>query len=354
MLSKFIYNDCYKKIPYTGGVYEIDCKGSLRNSFTKKELRSYVDENGVTYVTSDIGEWFDDFKLAVLLAIVHRNCALPIRTLKQLDVIYKDGNPGNHGLYNTVWKCPQGELNHPDFPDFCYVPGYSRYLINREGELLSPIKGELLSPYVDGNGYLMYGVQPDVGKRTVVGMHRLKSLAWKDYPANVDRLDVNHLDTDKANNDLDNLEWATRSRNNFHAHENGLSNSEPLMVRNVVTDEITTYYSMSDAARHLGLDPDTLFLRVRSGKDGRVYDGQQYKLKSDKTPWLRMASPDDYPKAVIRKPVLVTNVELGKSLRLESVTKAAQYIDVNPGTLNYRLARSNKTVFGNYLVELCS
>lgn len=354
MLSKFIYNDCYKKVPYTGSVYEIDCKGNLRNSFTKRELKRHVDENGVTYVTSGVGEWFDDFKLAVLLAIVHRNNILPIRMLQQLDVIYKDNDPRNYSLYNTVWKCPEGELTHPDFPGFCYIPGFSRYLINREGDLLSPIKGEILSPYTDSNGYLMYGVQPDVGKRTIVGMHRLKSLAWKKYPANVDRLDINHLDVDKANNDLDNLEWATRSRNNFHAHENGLSNSEPLMIRDIVTDEITTYYSVSDAARHLGIDPDTLSLRVKSGVDGRVYEGHQYKLKSDKSPWLRMSNPDDYPKAVIKKAVLVTDVELNKSLRLDSISKAAQYIDVNPSTLSYRLARSDKTVFGNYLVELCS
>lgn len=38
-------------------------------------------------------------------------------------------------------------------------------------------------------------------------------------------LHVNHIDGDKLNNDLSNLEWCTISENNVHAHKNGLSSS---------------------------------------------------------------------------------------------------------------------------------
>jgi len=38
-------------------------------------------------------------------------------------------------------------------------------------------------------------------------------------------LEVNHIDGDKANFELDNLEWSTHSRNQLHAAENGLFKS---------------------------------------------------------------------------------------------------------------------------------
>lgn len=350
MLSDYIYNNCFKKVPYTGSVYELDCNGNLRNSFTKKEVPRFDDE-GIVRVTTRAGEWFDGFSLAVLLGITHRNVTLPIRLLSKLEVIYKDGDRSNFRLTNTVWKCPQGELSHPDFPGFCYIPGYSRYLINKNGELLSPIKGELLSPYSDANGYLMYGVQPDVGKRTIVGMHRLISLAWIDYPANVDKLDINHRDTVKSNNALDNLEWATRSRNNFHAHENGLSNSIAVKVRNIYDGEVTTYYSMKDAARSLGINDVTLRWRAINGKDGRVYDGFQYKLESDKTPWVEFDTAGEYRQAPQACKVLVVDNQTEKEHRFDSISKAALFLDVNSGTLRYHLSRSDKTVVNDFLVS---
>jgi len=352
MLSKFIYNDGFKRIPYTGGVYEISCKGIARRSFQKTEVDRYVDEKGVIRITTRNGEWFDDFSLAVVLAITYRNCVLPQRLLNKLDVIYKDGDVANFGLYNTVWKCPEGKLEHPEFPGFCYIPGFSRYLINQKGELLSPGKGDLLTPYHDENRYLMYGVQPDVGNRTIVGMHRLLSLAWLEYPPNVDKLDVNHLDTIKHNNELTNLEWATRTRNNLHAQENGLMNAMAVLTRNILTGETTRYYSMEEAARQLGLNGETIRQRVINGKDGRVYDGLQFKAESDDSPWIKFDTHKEYKWATNNRLIDVVHNHSGDKVEFRSFSTAAKFIGIKPSALQYKLSVSDNVVVNGHLVSI--
>ena len=50
-------------------------------------------------------------------------------------------------------------------------------------------------------------------------VHRLLMLSFIPNPEN--KTDVNHIDSDRKNNRLDNLEWVTRKENLHHAHSKG-------------------------------------------------------------------------------------------------------------------------------------
>lgn len=89
---------------------------------------------------------------------------------------------------------------------------------------------------VDNRGYKQKGrtVKPStskgyqnahlckLSKYTTISIHRLVALAFISNPDN--RPQVNHIDGNKQNNHISNLEWATAKENINHAWDNGLSN----------------------------------------------------------------------------------------------------------------------------------
>lgn len=68
-------------------------------------------------------------------------------------------------------------------------------------------------------GYLTVGLMKN-GKRTTQKVHRLVAAVFINNPHG--KPDVNHIDGNKENNNVDNLEWATRSENMKHSWDNGL------------------------------------------------------------------------------------------------------------------------------------
>ena len=80
-------------------------------------------------------------------------------------------------------------------------------------------KGKILKPYKNKKGYLICDIRVD-GKRKIVPLHRLVALA---FIPNVDnKPQVNHIDGNKQNNCVENLEWCTNSENQIHAFKHGL------------------------------------------------------------------------------------------------------------------------------------
>jgi hypothetical protein len=77
-----------------------------------------------------------------------------------------------------------------------------------------------LKPNVTGAGYqaVHYKIE---GRRHIAYVHRLVMEAF--LGLNPDRKEVNHIDGDKSNNKLSNLEWVTHSENHRHAASAGLS-----------------------------------------------------------------------------------------------------------------------------------
>lgn len=69
------------------------------------------------------------------------------------------------------------------------------------------------------NGYVMVTLCKD-SKPFNASVHRLIAEAFIPNPENKET--INHIDGNKQNNSIDNLEWATQRENNIHAYRTGL------------------------------------------------------------------------------------------------------------------------------------
>lgn len=131
------------------------------------------------------------------------------------------------------------------------------------------LKGSIMKGCEITGGYL--GVT--LYKNSVVSskkIHRLVAEAF--IPNSEHKPQVNHINEDKTNNMVSNLEWMTAKENNNHGTRNerigravSKSKSIPIIATNIKTGESTEFYGTRECARQLGLYQSTI-TRVLQGK----------------------------------------------------------------------------------------
>lgn len=100
------------------------------------------------------------------------------------------------------------------------IPGCAgMYKISSAGEVYSLYRNRLLKPYRTATGYSLVALTTSNGDRKQYGVHRLVAAAFLKGSR---RLEVNHIDGNKLNNAVENLEWVTHSDNMKHAYQSGL------------------------------------------------------------------------------------------------------------------------------------
>ena len=87
------------------------------------------------------------------------------------------------------------------------------YTIHSDGTILGR-RGKPLSPSTTPDGYKMVTVRFEGSKTHGFLVHRL--VAWKFIPNPENKPQVNHIDSNPANNDVSNLEWVTNVENTNH------------------------------------------------------------------------------------------------------------------------------------------
>lgn len=133
--------------------------------------------------------------------------------------------------------------------DFVSVKEFPDYLVNRLGQI-KRLDGKLLKTGRSEKGYVIVHIKGSDGNMHTVRVHRLVAMAFIPNPNNYP--EVNHIDGNKLNNTVSNLEWCTKQQNIAHARQTGLaplkygfSNPYSILTKDQV-DYIKKHYKARD------------------------------------------------------------------------------------------------------------
>lgn len=147
-----------------------------------------------------------------------------------------------------IWKDIEGYKNLYQISNKGNVKSLKRKVKCKNG-IYHTISEKILKPCKNGRGYLFVNLQKE-GKIKNTRIHRLVANAFIQNPYNLQ--EVNHIDEDKTNNNVENLEWCTREYNVNYGYRTKLAaKAQSKKVLCVETNII--YQSTREAERQLGL-----------------------------------------------------------------------------------------------------
>lgn len=172
------------------------------------------------------------------------------------------------------------------------------YKISKNGDVLSISrngkigKDTIIKPTIGTNGYLKVLLRCN-GQRYTRNIHRLIAI---NFIGNVGNLPcVNHIDGDKLNNSISNLEWVSYSRNAKHAYDNSLtkpatgesrSNLSNEDVMNIVDCKLKGL-TLKSISEKFGISPSTVsdivLGRTWSHLTGIEFNPNSFRGKKSKT-----------------------------------------------------------------------
>lgn len=96
---------------------------------------------------------------------------------------------------------------------FVKIDGFEKYEVSNLGKVRNIKSGIMLKPWITKDGYLRHCLYKH-NKQKKLLLHRIIATTFIDNPEG--KPCVNHIDENKLNNDLSNLEWCTERENAVH------------------------------------------------------------------------------------------------------------------------------------------
>ncbi len=137
-------------------------------------------------------------------------------------------------METEIWK------SHPEI-DKIEVSSFGR---------VRSANGHYYKSFLSNKGYLLVGFRVN-GKVVSKSVHRLVAQTFIKNTNNLPM--VNHLDCDRTNNNVSNLEWCTASYNMAYREKYGESQGHQVFAVNLTTLEVSQFRSQSEAGRELGV-----------------------------------------------------------------------------------------------------
>lgn len=192
----------------------------------------------------------------------------------------------------------------------------TNYEISEEGIVKNSDTEQILKPSIKQNGYVEYCLYVDQ-KPVYELCHRLVAEAFLPKKDELSTF-VNHIDGNKLNNSIENLEWVTCEENNLHAWRTGLNHAHVLRpVRQYTLDGqyLKTFDSIAEAKKTSG-----------ASKIREVANGERKSSGGYIWTWVEDFVPEDRGK----KKQVAQLSEDGEIIQVfESISEAARQTGAN-------------------------
>lgn len=132
------------------------------------------------------------------------------------------------------------------------IEDFPKYEITKNGMVRNKETQHIKTPSPGKHGYPVVSLWKD-GKQYLRTIHTLLAKTFIPNPEN--KPQINHIDGNKENYNLKNLEWVSARENNLHARRTGLhkSDGDKVVRQYTKTGELVKIYkSASEAARESG------------------------------------------------------------------------------------------------------
>lgn len=181
------------------------------------------------------------------------------------------------------WKQIAGYEGLYEVSDTGLVRSVDRMVKGRNGHLQKK-NGKLLAVKYEKNGYARYRLSKD-GVATDILAHRIVAIAFIDNPNGYKT--VNHIDENKHNNSVSNLEWCDMHYQNTYgvgAYNRNNAKERPVVQYSSNGEFIKRFSSIKDASEELGIRSSCIWASCRKYGRTKFAGGFDFKYESEVMP----------------------------------------------------------------------
>lgn len=258
------------------------------------------------------------------------------------------------------------EINgHPGFYRF---PDDHRLGVNKNGQILNCITGNILKPqlHVKSGGFQVI-INSSDKKSANHKVHRVIARTFIGRPSRhldkpFSKLQVNHVDGVRSNNSIDNLEWVTNRENIEHAHLSGFYLLDTPIVAKFLGDGQREIYfnSLREFSRHFEVHPATVYKCLKRNLQEKYHVSNHLFKYDDGKPWPSISknkltqlgsytrNGDSVSYGGYKRTVLVTSIKDRTTEIFDCLKDAVNKTKQSYYGINNQIRRKGFAVIGNF------